>query len=427
MSYGLPTGTNITYGAKGFPPWVYEVANAFGLKASTYRGHQESDRNEAGFARNPQRLNRGIDWSGPVDAMQRFAEYLLSIRTELEQVIWQNPRDGRRVGVAGGKDVTASGYYSADYGGHTDHVHTRQSNPIPLPNTGGTMTWTGDPTWLADTVKPAVEKFRTLPGWDGAGHGDFKDIRGVMVHHTGNARESAESIRRGRPDLEGPLANIHIAPDGTVTIVAVGVCWHAGVGSYPWLPTNMGNWHMIGIELAYPFDTSLTAATAYREPWPRAQVIALRNTVAAILLRGNLGPDRVIGHKDYAGRAQGKWDPGNMAVVGWLQDEVRKDMEGFVFPGESGPRPVPPVTPPPVPPPAPPPDNTADVLLHYGMQGLAVIKLQTRLQRNYSRLVVDGVFGRDTEAKVRDYQRLHHLDPDGVVGPLTAQSLGLVL
>ena len=296
---------------------------------------------------------------------------------------------------------------------------------------GGTpvpTTWTGDPVWLADVVKPAVDRFAALPGWDSAGHGDFKDLRGVMVHHTGNARESAQSIRNGRPDLAGPLANFHIAPDGTVTLVAVGVCWHAGAGSYPWLPTNMANWHMIGIECAYPFDTTLTAATAYREPWPRAQIIALRNTVAAILLRGNLGPDRVIGHKDYAGRAQGKWDPGNMAVVGWLQDEVRKDMEGFVFPGETGPRPVPVVTAPPIPAPIPAPDNYADVLIHRGMTGLPVIKLQTRLQRNYSKLVVDGVYGPRTEDCVRDYQRLHPpLAADGVVGPLTAASLGLVI
>ena len=136
MSYGLPAGTRITYGSAGFPAWVYALADHFGLKASTYPGHQESHRNEAGFAANPQRLNRGIDWSGPVANMQQFAEYCLTVKSALEQVIWQNPNDGRRIGVAGGKDVTVTGYYAADYAGHRDHVHTRQSAPIPLP--GGT-------------------------------------------------------------------------------------------------------------------------------------------------------------------------------------------------------------------------------------------------------------------------------------------------
>ena len=34
---GLPTGTRITYGAAGFPGWVYSLAAAFGLKAGTHR------------------------------------------------------------------------------------------------------------------------------------------------------------------------------------------------------------------------------------------------------------------------------------------------------------------------------------------------------------------------------------------------------
>lgn len=135
MSYGLPTGSNIPYGAPGFPDWVYALVKAFGLDgASTYPEHQESDRAEAGYAPNPQHLNRGIDFAGPVPQMQRFAEYLLSIRSHLEQVIWQNPVTSQRVGVAGGDDVTTAPYYADDYVNHTDHVHVRVSEPIPLPS-----------------------------------------------------------------------------------------------------------------------------------------------------------------------------------------------------------------------------------------------------------------------------------------------------
>lgn len=129
----MPTGTSITYGSAGFPSWVYELGKAFNLKASTYPGHQESTRAEAGFDPNPNRLNRGIDWVGTVADMQRFAEYLLTVRNGLEQVIWENPQTGKRVGVAGGTDVSATPYYQSDYAGHRDHVHTRQSRPIPIP------------------------------------------------------------------------------------------------------------------------------------------------------------------------------------------------------------------------------------------------------------------------------------------------------
>lgn len=198
------------------------------------------------------------------------------------------------------------------------------------------VAWTGDPVWLEDVLRPALgDRLKTLPGWQDRGHGDFKDIRGVMMHHTGNSRETAQSIANGRPDLAGPLANLHIAPDGTVTIVAVGVCWHAGRGSYPWLPTDNANWHMIGIECAWP-DIRPDGSFDSAQRWPDAQIIAMRDTAAALATKLGVGADHVIGHKDYAGAAQGKWDPGNLDTR-WFQGEVQKDMDGFVFPGEHPP------------------------------------------------------------------------------------------
>lgn len=133
MTYGLPAGTVIYYGGKGFPQWVYDLAKTFGLQASTYPGHQEGQRAEKGYDSNRAGLNRGIDWTGTVDNMQRFAEYLLTVRSFVEQAIWENPRTGQRVGIAGGDDVTHTPYFAQDYSGHRDHVHTRQSKPIPLP------------------------------------------------------------------------------------------------------------------------------------------------------------------------------------------------------------------------------------------------------------------------------------------------------
>lgn len=330
MTYGLPAGTNIAYGEAGFPEWVYELAAAFNLRAATYPGHQESERAEKGFAPNPRRQNRGIDWTGSVADMQRFAEYLLSIRSQLEQIIWENPNTGRRIGVAGGDDVSTTAYYSSDFAGHRDHVHSRQSAPLPLPGKDKPVGWTGDPVWLEDVLRaydgPKLN-VRSLPDWKQYGHGDMLDIRGVMIHHTGNANESAESIRRGRPDLPGPLAQLHIAPDGTVTVVAGGVCWHAGQGSWPWIPRDMGNQHLIGIECAWPKDTSITPQTQWRERWPDAQIIAMRDTTTAILMRLGFDQSRVIGHKEYAGAVQGKWDPGNLDMS-WFRAEVGKAMRG---------------------------------------------------------------------------------------------------
>ena len=53
-----------------------------------------------------------------------------------------------------------------------------------------TTIWTGDPVWIADVLAAQGVKLVEYPGWRNRGHGNFKDIRGVMVHHTGsdNAR-----------------------------------------------------------------------------------------------------------------------------------------------------------------------------------------------------------------------------------------------
>lgn len=135
-SYGLPSGTDTGgYGtgtSKTFPAWVMQVADAFRLKPSTYSGHQESDRHEAGYAPNPLHQNRGIDWSGSPVNMQRFADYLKTV-PGMEQVIWNGAGmgTGDTVEIAGGR--SQPGYFADDLPAHGDHVHTRQSSSIPLP------------------------------------------------------------------------------------------------------------------------------------------------------------------------------------------------------------------------------------------------------------------------------------------------------
>ncbi|AKJ72566.1 tail length tape measure protein [Gordonia phage GMA2] len=132
-SYGLNPGSSISYGNGGFPGWVYRLGQSHGVMPSTYPGHQESNRGEAGYAPNPRGLNRGIDWSGPIPAMQRFAEYLLGVAPKtptLEQIIWQNPGTGQKIGWHGRQPDAGFGYFASDYPGHQDHVHTRQNGPI---------------------------------------------------------------------------------------------------------------------------------------------------------------------------------------------------------------------------------------------------------------------------------------------------------
>ncbi|WP_331436291.1 transglycosylase family protein [Gordonia sp. w5E2] len=123
VGYGLPAGSS-----GGFPDWIKQLGAAHGVTPSTYSGHQESDRQEAGYAPNPQHLNRGVDWSGPADKMHAFAQYMMGVAAKdpaVEQVIFQDPSTGQRFGWAGRSDVSNTGYYDSDYPGHQDHVHTR--------------------------------------------------------------------------------------------------------------------------------------------------------------------------------------------------------------------------------------------------------------------------------------------------------------
>lgn len=229
------------------------------------------------------------------------------------------------------------------------------------------MGWQGNPLWLADTLRAALgDRLVVEPGWADRGTGgQMGDIWGVMIHHTGNSRERVEVIRDGvnQPGgfLPGPLSQCLIKPDGKCHLVAVGPCNHAGIGSYPGLGANNGNQRLIGFECAWPTiqaDGSFDRA----ERWPDAQIITMRDAATAVVKRLGYGADRVIGHKEYAGSAQGKWDPGNIDM-GWFRGEVAKDLRGEF---DSKPPVVVPPPPAPVPPPAlpaPPNPRTDRVLM----------------------------------------------------------------
>lgn len=132
---GLPVGSAINYGEGGFPDWVYQVGNEFGMVASTYAGHQEGGGTNKGIDWAP----KGVSWNTPEGAemMTKYAKYLASLGI-MEQVIYKNPFTGETVGVFNGKPVgpgtDVPDYYRDDWDGHQDHIHTRMSKAIPSPS-----------------------------------------------------------------------------------------------------------------------------------------------------------------------------------------------------------------------------------------------------------------------------------------------------
>lgn len=417
MSYGLPTGTRITYGAKGFPAWVYTLADHFGLKASTYPGHQESHRAEPGFAPNPGRLNRGIDWTGPVPNMQCFAEYCMRVKGSLEQVIWENPATGQRAGVAGGRDVTSSGYYAGDYPGHRDHVHTRQSQPIPAPAAAGGLmdpftgaVWspnrhprtTGNPRWIVIHTQEGGGTARGLAGYLA------QPASKVSYHAVADDQEILKVVNEADCPWAAANANayaFHLCGAGTFA------AWSRG----KWLETDSGDGKNEDLQL-----TNLARVVAW---W------CAKYQIPAEYIGGHgipWGSDGICGHQDLGAWGGGHFDPG----PNFPWDELLRRTRAFL----AGTTPAPGPDPTPVGPGGGKPVNPDTSpyftgLLYLGSRGPQVAELQRRLKAAYAsyagHLAVDGDFGPLTDAAVRQFQSRSRLVVDGIVGTQTAAALKL--
>ena len=154
------------------------------------------------------------------------------------------------------------------------------------------------------------------PGWFHLGYAgqDLQEIRGYIWHHTatnrarfvGNDMPTLNMLINGRPDVAGPLCQIGFGRNGTVYMVATGVGNHAGRGSAPGIPRDMGNHYLVGIEMESsgiaPFD------------WTPDQIRVAPHLGAALEEWGlmHLPPELrlQIAHAEYS--SEGKIDP-----AGW--------------------------------------------------------------------------------------------------------------
>jgi hypothetical protein len=158
--------------------------------------------------------------------------------------------------------------------------------------------------FLTDVLRAAGCAVFETAGWKTCGRpGAFGPIQGILCHHTagpltGNS-PSLETVIHGRSDLPGPLAHLHLARDGTFTVIAAGRCNHAGQGE--WQGLTSGNTSFIGIE-AENAGTNV-------DPWPDVQMEAYARGCAAIL--NHIDADEIMcaGHKEYALPPGRKIDP----------------------------------------------------------------------------------------------------------------------
>lgn len=171
---------------------------------------------------------------------------------------------------------------------------------------------------MASVLRAAGLTVVETQGWANRGYAgqDLAEVRGVLWHHTATNRsrfnEDAPTLNmcvNGRSDLPGPLCQIVLGRTGTVYLAAAGVANHAGRGTAPGIPENMGNHYLIGIEM----ESSGIA------PWDwTLDQIRVAPHLGAALERAYLQhlPEDMrlqLGHKEYS--YDGKIDP-----AGWPGD-----------------------------------------------------------------------------------------------------------
>lgn len=167
---------------------------------------------------------------------------------------------------------------------------------------------------LVDELRRRGVTVHEWSGWDGRGNEGVAQIdpKGAILHHTATGYGSAFAglVSSTRPDLYGgALCNFSGNADGSVTVIASGLAWHAGAGAGPSLGPlapyrSRMNYYTVGLEIVYPGDKPMTDAQM-----KTAKVFA--KAVADLFGGGNI--EVVRAHAETNGNApggDGKWDPG---------------------------------------------------------------------------------------------------------------------
>lgn len=157
-----------------------------------------------------------------------------------------------------------------------------------------------------------IKDLKAQDNWRKRGSATFVKARGILLHHTASSRQGGDlaslgTVVNGRPDLPGPLCHILIGRSGQVRIIASGRANHAGYGGpFGWVPENLGNSFLIGIEIEN---------NGVGEPYSEEQMDAVLEVCVALLkrYRGRLvrrkprkAASKVKGHKEWTYR---KIDP----------------------------------------------------------------------------------------------------------------------
>jgi hypothetical protein len=196
---------------------------------------------------------------------------------------------------------------------------------------------------LPDVCAAAGLAVHLEAGWETRARGSGGYASGapnhVMVHHTASSTSPANDVAyMCHGSDNAPIANLYLARDGAVTVMAAGATNTNGTGDDPCehLAPDTMNANAIGIEAA-------NAGTG--EAWPAVQQDAYVALVAALCTAYAIPTGQIHAHVEYApGRkidpaGPARWPPVNPSGS-WNMDPFRGDVWLATFP-PPGPEPEP--------------------------------------------------------------------------------------
>lgn len=150
----------------------------------------------------------------------------------------------------------------------------------------------GRALWIPQVCRQFGLTVVETDGWQSRGSATF-DPQGVIAHWTAGPRTgempSLRILRDGRPDLDGPLAQVGLGRSGTVYVIASGRANHAGRGL--WMRTLDSNTELLGIE---------AENSGPGDDWPHVQLAAYDRLEAALLYGIGRDSRYLAGHFEYA-------------------------------------------------------------------------------------------------------------------------------
>lgn len=138
------------------------------------------------------------------------------------------------------------------------------------------------------------------------------DPKFVMVHHTAGTN-SLSGLASGKLGGHAPVPGAHflVAKDGTVTLLSVFQCYHAGKGKGFGVPENLMNPYAFGIEVE-----SLGKVADFTA----AQKASLGALISGLLDGMDAGTDKIINHKDWSSTGKVDTRYSKAEIAGWVKD-----------------------------------------------------------------------------------------------------------